>query len=387
MRSLFIQKKSFLLLLGGLVIVSASLVYLFTAGNVFIQQPTLVTPTVKVPSRPIAELTQSGPPKLCSSKHQHFQMGVAFPQWSPTGYGASDTKWLTELPDMRTQTAACWVEIPILFYQSSLTSTTVTQGPSTPSVSSFTDGLHFAHALGLHIFVTPLLGVGGPQPWAGAIQFSTSAQEQQWFASYWQAIKPYALASAQAGVEQFALGTEYQWLQAHAPDALWNGLIAELRSVFPGTLTYDMNWTSMQLPVPSWMNNPDLKMIGVSAYFPLVDISERVDPQLIFNLWEKKVKHKLDTFATRLGEPIFISEIGYRNSSDALYRTYDPNSSAPPDPQEQAAAYDAALANMIHDQHILGSFFWGWDDAGGAFNLKGSQATGLIHKYYQALQA
>ncbi len=36
MRSFFIQRNSFLLLLAGLVVVSASLVYLFAAGNAFI---------------------------------------------------------------------------------------------------------------------------------------------------------------------------------------------------------------------------------------------------------------------------------------------------------------------------------------------------------------
>ena len=384
MKNFFIQKNSLLLLLGGIVIISTTLTCIFTAGNAFIQQPAIATPTA--PYTPLAELAQSRPPKACNAKQRHFQMGVAFPQWGATAYSEKDANWLTELPDMRTQTAACWVEMPILFYQSSLTSTTVTQGPGTPSVSSFNYGVYLAHALGLHIFVTPLLQVNGAQPWAGAIQFTTYPQEQQWFESYWQAIKPYAVAAAQAGVEQLALGTEYEWLQENAPDSLWNGLIAELRSVFPGTLTYDTNWDILQKQPPVWMRNANLKMIGVSAYLPLVDTPERADPKQIFDLWKQTVKRALDDFALALGEPIFISEIGYRNSADALYRSWEPTSSAPPDPVEQAAACAAALANIIPDQHILGSFFWGWDDAA-AFNLNGLQAAAVIHSYYKTLQA
>ena len=384
MKSIFIYRNIFLVLLAVIVMVSATLVYLFTAGYDLIQQPSgSVTLTANVPYTPIAELHPSQP---CSAKQRYFQMGVAFPQWSPMGYGTADTKWLTELQDMRTQTGACWVEMPILFYQSSLTSTMVTQGPGTPSVSSLDYGVHFAHALGLHIFVTPLLQVSGAQPWSGNIEFSTREQDQQWFESYWQAIKPYAMTAAQAGVEQFAVGTEYEWLQEHAPNTLWNELIAELRSVFPGTLTYDMNWTSLQMPPRSWMHNPDLKMIGVSAYLSLIDTPEWVDLKHIFDLWKHTVKRALDNFALKLGESIFISEIGYRNSADALYRSWEPTSAAPPDPQEQAAACDAALANIIPDQHILGSFFWGWDDAE-AFNLNGLQAASVIHKYYESLQA
>ncbi|GAC1313130.1 MAG: hypothetical protein NVSMB27_49250 [Ktedonobacteraceae bacterium] len=385
MKSFFIQRNTFLLLLGIIVIVSASLVFLFTAGNTLLQ-PAVVTPTPNPIYTPLAKLSQAPPVKPCNAKQRDFQAGIAFPQWGPTAYGENDTKWLTELPQMRAQTAACWVEMPVLLYQASLSSTTVMQGPSTPSVSSFNYGVHLAHALGLHIYVTPLLQVNGAQPWAGAIKFAFYAQEQQWFESYWQAIKPYAVTAAQAGVEQFALGTEYDWLQENAPDSLWNGLIANVRSVFPGTLTYDTNWDVLQKQPPAWMRNPELKMIGVSAYLPVVDTPERVDPKQIFSLWQQTVKRALDNFAIALGEPIFISEIGYRNSADALYRSWETTSSAPPDPEEQAAACDAALANIIPDQHILGSFFWGWDDTE-AFNLNGMQAASVIHSYYQALQA
>ena len=381
-----IQKNSVLLILGVIVIVTASLVFLFTAGKALLQPVAVVAPTPKPLYTPLAELSESRPSKPCGSKQRDFQMGIAFPQWGPTAYGENDTKWLAELPDLQTQTAACWVEMPVLLYQASLTSTTVTQGPSTPSVSSFNYGVHLAHALGLHIFVTPLLQVNGAQSWAGSIHFSTLAQEQRWFESYWQALKPYAVTAAEAGVEQFAIGTEEEWLQKNAPDSLWKGLIANVRSVFPGTLTYNMNWTSLQQQPLAWMRNVNLKMIGVSAYLPIIGTPERVDPKQIFDLWKQAVKSALDNFSIALGEPIFISEIGFRNSADALYNSWESTSSAPPDPVEQAAACDAALANIIPDPHILGSFFWGWDDVG-AFSLNGLQAATVIHTHYESLQA
>ena len=58
-------------------------------------------------------------------------------------------------------------------------------------------------------------------------------------------------------------------------------------------------------------------------------------------------------------ETIFISEIGFRNNANTLYRPWEPGSSEPPDPVEQAAASGAALANILPDPHILGSFFLG----------------------------
>src|SRR5260370_13238835 len=336
------QKNSVLLLIGIIVIVSASLVYLFTAGKTSTTEHAVERPTV-ARHPPLAELSQSHPVKPCSSKQRDFQMGVAFPDWGTTAYGASDTKGLTELPDMQKETAACWVEMPVLFHQSSLTSTTVTQGPATSQLSSFNYGVQLAHALGLHVFVTLQLEVAGPEPWSGAISFSTYAQEQEWFESYWQAIKPYAVAAAQDSVEQLAVGTEYEWLEQNAPASLWNGLIAELSNVFPGTLTYDMNWGSLQTPPPSWMRNTHLKMIGVSAYSPLVDTPQRVDPKQIYALWKQTVKRELDNFSIALGEPILLSEVGFPNSVDALYHPWEQFTTAPPGPPpHEAAGYTVA---------------------------------------------
>ncbi len=240
------------------MIIGVSMMYLFTTSNAVTQQPNRSTQTTKVLYTHQTELTPSPPPKACSSKQRNFQTGVAFPQWGSMAYGESDTKWLTELPDMRTQTGACWVEIPILFSQASL-------------------------------------------------------------------IRP-------------------------------------------------------------WMRNANLKMISVSAYLPLIDTPERVDPKQIFDLWKKTVKPALDSFALELGEPIFISEVGYRNSADVLYQSWKSTSSAPPDPVEPAAACDTALTNIISDRHILSSFFWGWDDVG-AFSLNGMQAATVIHKHFESLQA
>jgi hypothetical protein len=385
------QRNNVLIVAGIIVIVGASIVYLFTTGFTSTQSHNVVTPTsAATPTvtlfTHLPELSQPRAVKACSSKQRNFQMGIAFPDWGTTAYDATDTKWLTGLYEMQINTAACWVEMPVLFHQSSLTSTTVVQGPATSQLSSFIYGVQFAHSLGLHVFVTLQLQSAGSQAWSGAINFSTTAQTQQWFESYWQAIKPYAVASAQNKVEQFAIGTEYAWLEQNAPASLWNGLIDEVSKVFPGNLTYDMNWGSLQTPPPSWMRNTHLKMIGVSAYLPLIDTPKHVDPKEIYNLWKQTVKVQLDNFAVALGEPIFLSEIGYPNSQIALYHPWDSSSSAPTDPAEQAAACDAALANIIPDKNILGSFFWGWDNTGD-FNLNAVQAATVINSYYKSLQS
>ncbi len=409
MRRFFAQRKhALLLMLGAILLCVASQVCVFTGYTHFVQlsQHTTASIAIHTTPSPIATTVTkqqsslngqgdrkglpytSGTAKTTPTVHvPSFEAGVAYPQWTPNCYSKSDIHWTQALQDITKQTHAYWIEMPLLFYSSSLSATTVTTGVSTPTVASFVEGIQAAHAKGYRVFMTPLLTVSsGSMSWSGAISFSTQQDEQRWFTSYWQALKPYVLAAQQNGVEQFAIGTEEEWLQQFAPDALWNELILNIRSVFSGTLTYDMNWTSLSKTPPSWMHNSNLTAIGVSAYLSLTNTRKRVDPQQMSSLWKNMLGNMLDMFATKLGKPVLISEIGYRNSADALYRVWESSSTAPVDPTEQAAACDAALANVTHDPHIRGIFFWGWDDVG-AFSLRDQPAATVLHRWYGALAA
>ncbi|MEO6891903.1 MAG: hypothetical protein ABI456_20040 [Ktedonobacteraceae bacterium] len=312
-----------------------------------------------------------------------FEKGIIYPRWNVDSYGSHDSVWQGSLSTIKTQTAAQWIEITVLFSQTSSNATTLQQDPSTPSVAAFTSGVRKARALGYHVFFVPLMTVRQPEGWSGSIVLHTLQQQQAWFNSYWHMISPYAQAAQDNGVEQMAIGTELQWLQQNAPATLWNQLIARVHSVFTENLTYDMNWSSLDQPMKDWLKNPALTMIGVSVYIPLVQTPIRVAPQDMVSLWRYNIKTKLDTLATQVGKPVLISEIGYRNSADALYRTWEATSKAPADPAEQAGAYQAALSNTTPDPQIAGSFFWAWDNAAG-HSIKGLPAVQVLHQWYSA---
>ena len=106
------------------------------------------------------------------------------------------------------------------------------------------------------MFVVPLMGVDRPAgQWSGTIQFSNYRDEAQWFDSYWKTYQPYVEVAARSSADQLAIATEMDVLQRSGPPALWNTLIARIRSVFKGPLTYDMNWSGLDQAPPSWMSN------------------------------------------------------------------------------------------------------------------------------------
>ena len=320
-------------------------------------------------------------------RRPNFQTGIIFPQWGTNAYDSTDKNWQVGLKDIQQQTSAQWIEIPINLNQSSVTSTQVTVSEITPTPSAVATGIRTAQASYYHVFIVPLLSVGGTLTWSGSIQFSTTQQMQQWFDSYWQALQPYVVAAAQAGAEELAIGTELEKLQL-APATLWNQLIERAHQIFPGKLTYDMNWSSLYYQVPSWMHNPLLIAIGVSVYIPLTDIPQRLDPAILPGLWQEKIGKLLDSFSIQLTKQVFISEIGYRDSAFALYRPWQRDAQAqaePADPEEQSAAYDAALMNVVADPHIMGIYFWAWSVP--LFEPNWKPAAKILYKWYTSPQA
>jgi hypothetical protein len=96
----------------------------------------------------------------------------------------------------------------------------------------------------------------------------------------------------------------------------------------------------------------------------------------------------LDNFAAQIRKPIIVSEIGYRNSAYALYKPWLRDLTAqswPPDPTEQAAAYNAALTNVLSDKHITGIFFWAWSID--LFQPNYKPAAQVLHRWYTSPMA
>ena len=342
-------------------------------------QPTVaVTQYPPTAQSPLLSPTPTSPPLL----RPDLERGMVYPVWNSEAYGFGDPTWQQGVETMKRETGATWVEMPLVLRQSTSSSLDLGPDPNTVTLDAFGNGIQRAVSLGYHVFVVPLTDVVAHGSWAGVIVYQSQQELQAWFDRYWNALKPYAEVAQQAGAEQMAIGSELEWLSQNAPASLWNQLISRVRSVFKGTLTYDMNWwPSLSSLPPSWFKNPALKEIGLSEYAPLVDSPQRVDPNAMPALWKSRVGKLIDSFAAHVGKPIILSEIGYRDTSDGLYNPYYGVSSAPVDTQEQAAAFAAALINVFADRHIVGIFFWAWDNVG-RLGIVGQQAVQVVHRWY-----
>lgn len=370
------------------LLVSAAIEWLpypwFPFANLSSSSPTsLGRPSLAVPtSTPLPTATP-----IVTYSRPNFQTGVIFPQWGAAGYGEADPNWRTGLTEIQQQTAARWVEMDVNFVQDAYNSTQVEADPATtPTPDNVRQGIIRAHNLGDHVFLVPLITLRHPTSqgsrWSGDMRCYTLCS--LWFASYFKTYLPYLHVAQEMSVEQVSLGTEYGYVELASPD-LWSQFIAKVHAVYNGKLTYDVNFTTFQshgVTLPAWFRDPHLSSIGVSAYFSLIDRPARVPPSQIPALWKKRVQSWLDQISIAMGKPVLVAEIGYRNSADALYDPFASATGAPPDPEEQAGAYEAALEDLIKggDRHVQGIYFWAWSQP--PFAPNNLPAAAVLHQWY-----
>jgi len=336
-----------------------------TASKKLLATPTLIPTPTQIPlARP------------------DFENGIVYPEWSQSGYGLGDTTWRQGIQTMQQQTHARWIEMPIKFEQST-NSSTIPSTKKSPSVTNFQQGVQTAKNLGYSVFVVPNLQVDQPGAWSGSIQFHTSAEMTAWFANYWQAYKPYIVAAQDAGADQLAIGTEMQWMQYYAPDSEWDALIAHIRSIFKGKLTYDTSWNSYIPQPPNWWGNRNLSAIGISEYIPLESVAVSLSSKQFITLFNSSVKSYLDTYTKILHKPLIVTEIGYRNGKFPGYRPWDSNYKDGPAPNTQAMALTNAISILVGDKYIHGIFIWGWNNTG-PFDMNNPASVRAVNQQYSS---
>jgi len=187
-------------------------------------------------------------------------------------------------------------------YQANWTATTVYADPtSTPSLANMRAFIRAAHQRHMRVLLRPLMDESSLHPagkWRGQIApASTSA----WFDSYTSLVLGYAQLAQSEHAEIIDIGTEFDSLQSDSQR--WLNLVAALRHVYSGQLTYSANW-AIQYPAFGWA----LDFLSIDAFFPLSAPVNATQQQLVA-AWSPWIA-RANGFAYNFGRHVVFTELG-----------------------------------------------------------------------------
>ena len=211
-----------------------------------------------------------------------------------------------------------------------------------------------AKARNIQLFWKPHLAYWGSFQWRGAIEFGDdTAAWRRFFDQYQAFIVDQARFADANGVPLLAVGLEYEATMAH--EAEWRRIIAEVRQVYRGRITYAANWDRLE-QVPFW---DALDWIAVQAYFPLSE-DDYPSRDALRRGWQEPLR-RLEAVATRYGKPVLLAEIGYDTSAEAarqpwLSQTHDTIENR----DLRLRLMEVALETLEGKDFIAGMFWWKW---------------------------
>ncbi|MEE8277445.1 MAG: hypothetical protein V3R89_01820 [Thermoanaerobaculia bacterium] len=241
--------------------------------------------------------------------------------------------------------------------------------------------VELAEAAGVQLFWKPHLGYWGSFAWRGDIAFGDDeAAWRRFFDSYRAFIVDQARFAQAAGVQLLAVGVEYD--KTAGRESEWRQIIAAVRQVYQGKITYAANWDSLQR-VPFW---DAVDLIGVHAYFPLAE-DANPDRETLWKGWDRHLIRLKDLSTRQGGKRVLFAEIGYNRSAEAARvpwtRAMDDR---PANRELRRRLFEVALERIEAEPAIAGMFWWKWipgpDRFDRDFSMKDPEARGALERYW-----
>ncbi|HEY9116902.1 MAG TPA: hypothetical protein VIN11_03695 [Roseivirga sp.] len=270
------------------------------------------------------------------------------------------------------------------------------------------DGLRMttriAKSYGIKTILKPHIWLRDSQgKWRGEIQMNNEEDWQKWFANYETFILHYAKIAEEEQIEMLCIGTELHRTCVER-ESDWRSLIAKIRTVYSGKLTYAANFADEYQEVAFW---DALDYIGVQGYFPVAN-SENPSLKEVTEGWLPHIE-QLKKASDQYEKPILFTEIGYKSTKDAGIEPWQWPERIGREEREaifseeaQATLYQGMFEALSNEQFIAGFHLWKWypkvpesiaeerrgrrgnDD--GAFNIdftpQGKEAEQVMAKYF-----
>lgn len=230
-----------------------------------------------------------------------------------------------------------------------------------------------ARALGLRTWLAPRLWARGP---ASDLSFP-AGDWPRFFARYREFLLHWALLAERERIDGLVVGHELASSTALHPDR-WRALIADVRAVYTGTLTYAAT-PAEAARVPFW---DALDLVGVTFGAPLAAAPTR-DPAVL-RAGAGRLLAGLAPVAKRFGRPLLVAGAGYPALAHAAVRPRETAGGAP-DPEAQRACYEAVVEALDGPDWVAGMLWSSWpsggageDAAGAALSPRGRPAEAVV---------
>jgi len=309
-------------------------------------------------------------PNHVHSSIANWQMGANIMPSTNTDLASESLK--QSLSDLKA-TGATHVGFIIPYYQADKDATIINRGGNTPTDEALTSAVTYAHYIGLAVSLKIHVETHDHE-WRAYIN---PTNRDEWFASYGTILKHYGTIAQTQNIEQIVIGTELINMSSDSINstntAHWRNLIASLRSIYDGTLTYGANWgdgtwTEETNQIKFW---DDLDYIGISAYYWLSPTEDDSVESMITS-WDDWNERKLQPLAEMWDKQIVFTEVGYRSITGAHNHPWNWWDNGIFDEQEQANDYTALFSYWNTKDYFNGVMFWSWEidpDAGGTNDL------------------
>ena len=209
----------------------------------------------------------------------------------------------------------------------------------------------------------------------------------------------YAKIAEETNCEMLCLGCEMGSTEKF--EGRWRSLIAEIRQIYSGAITYDVNH-GMENNVKWW---DAVDVISISAYYPvgtddvliaLKDDLSKVPPsntslEALKHRW-KSYRKKLQKLSEKHDRPILFIELGVCSAqgfSAAPWSHHQPG--AIYDADEQKRYYQATIETFWDEPWFIGFTWWAWPPnlytleeakTHTGFCIYGKPAEQLVKKWY-----
>ncbi len=208
------------------------------------------------------------------------------------------------------------------------------------------------HTRGWRVLLKPQIWLR--DGWPGSIDFDEEADWEAFLGHYRTWMLHYAQMAAAEDVAALCIGTELTYATLEHP-AFWRKLIAEIRTVYPGTLTYAANWGEEFEGIAFWA---ELDAIGLNGYYPLSPKPDPTDAELLqgAQTWMRMA----DEVSAQAGRPLWLTEVGYRSVTRAWQNPHAGVDGRAADTVAQARCYAALLRAASESERLEGIFLWKW---------------------------